>query len=129
VLANGTVIEDESSWVNDSIGGQAYYLGRIELQVPLGAKGAELGLRPSVYVDVGSLWNAPQQFFITPPPPGTAGYQEFYYGDSPTPRVSIGAGVSWNSPFGPFRFDLAKAIVTQQGDQTQVFQFNVGTQF
>ncbi|HPU15440.1 MAG TPA: BamA/TamA family outer membrane protein, partial [Polymorphobacter sp.] len=129
VLANGTVVEDESTWVNDSIGGQAYYLGRVELQVPLGSKGAELGLRPSVYVDVGGLWDAPQQIFITPPPPGQFGYKEFYYGDSASPRVSIGAGVSWNSPFGPFRFDLAKALVTQQGDVTKVFQFNVGTQF
>ena len=129
VLADGTVVEDESTWVNDSIGGQAYYLGRVELQVPLGSKGAELGLRPSVYVDVGGLWDAPQQIFITPPPPGQFGYKEFYYGDSAAPRVSIGAGVSWNSPFGPFRFDLAKALVTQQGDITKVFQFNVGTQF
>ena len=42
---------------------------------------------------------------------------------------SIGVGVSWNSPFGPFRFDLAKALKKVEGDETQIFQFNVGTQF
>ncbi len=45
------------------------------------------------------------------------------------PRLSVGVGVSWNSPFGPFRFDLAKALLKQPGDDTQLFQFNVGTQF
>jgi outer membrane protein insertion porin family len=129
VLADGTVVQDESTWINDSIGGQAYYNGRLEVQVPLGSSGAELGLRPSIFADFGGLWDAPQVLLIPQPPLGTAGYREFRYGDSPTPRVSVGAGVSWNSPFGPFRFDLAKAIVKQEGDITQVFQFNVGTQF
>ncbi len=45
------------------------------------------------------------------------------------PRVSVGIGVNWNSPFGPFRFDLAKALVKQPGDDPQLFQFNVGTAF
>jgi outer membrane protein insertion porin family len=41
----------------------------------------------------------------------------------------VGIGVNWNSPFGPFRFDIAKAIKKVEGDTTQIFQFNVGTQF
>ena len=56
-------------------------------------------------------------------------YIEEAYGNSASPRVSVGVGVSWNSPFGPFRFDLAKAIKKVEGDETQIFQFNVGTQF
>ena len=131
-LVNGNVIvsEDEKTFTNDAIGGQAYYLGRIEMQVPLGSSGAELGLRPSIFMDVGSLWKVTSPILTTVLPTSTsAGFQEFYYGNSPKPRLSIGAGVSWNSPFGPFRFDLAKAILKQQGDSTQIFQFNVGTQF
>jgi len=57
------------------------------------------------------------------------GFEEVFLGNSPSPRVSVGIGVSWNSPFGPFRFDLAKALKTQPGDDVQLFQFNVGTQF
>lgn len=56
-------------------------------------------------------------------------YEERFYGDSPKPRVSIGFGVNWNSPFGPFRIDIAKALLTQPGDRTKLFSFNVGTQF
>ena len=34
-----------------------------------------------------------------------------------------------NSPFGPFRIDIAKALLKEKGDNTKTFQFNVGTQF
>jgi outer membrane protein insertion porin family len=57
------------------------------------------------------------------------GFNEVFLGDTPSPRLSVGIGVSWNSPFGPFRFDLAKALLKQPGDDDQLFQFNVGTQF
>jgi outer membrane protein insertion porin family len=56
-------------------------------------------------------------------------FKEFYFGDSPRPRVSIGFGVNWNSPFGPFRIDIAKVLLKEPGDQTKTLTFNVGTQF
>ncbi len=69
-------------------------------------------------------------------PTGTTNYvssispfQEFYYGDSPKPRVAVGFGVNWNSPFGPFRIDIAKVLLKEPGDQTKTVTFNVGTQF
>ena len=43
--------------------------------------------------------------------------------------VSVGVGVNWNSPFGPFRIDVAHVLKKQVGDDTKVFTFNVGTQF
>jgi outer membrane protein insertion porin family len=33
------------------------------------------------------------------------------------------------SPFGPLRIDIAKAILKQEGDDTKLFSFNVGTSF
>ncbi|SUJ19868.1 Outer membrane protein omp85 precursor [Sphingomonas paucimobilis] len=54
---------------------------------------------------------------------------EQFYGGTWKPRVSIGIGVNWNSPFGPLRIDLAKALVTQAGDDPKLITFNVGTQF
>lgn len=56
-------------------------------------------------------------------------FKEFYYGDSPRPRIAIGVGFNWNSPFGPFRIDIAKSLLHEEGDDTKTFQFNVGTQF
>jgi outer membrane protein insertion porin family len=56
-------------------------------------------------------------------------FQETYTGDSPRPRVAIGVGFNWNSPFGPFRIDFAKALLHEDGDDLKTFTFNVGTQF
>lgn len=58
-----------------------------------------------------------------------APFLERFVGDSPSPRVTVGAGVSWNSPFGPFRIDLAYALLQEEGDEDKIFSFNIGTQF
>ena len=139
--ANGVAITNRNQVSDDALGGKAYYLARAEIQVPLGSSGEELGLRPSIFADVGAVWNVRQPVLQCLNGPTTnrpecapfngasSGFQEVYLGNTPSPRLSVGAGVSWNSPFGPFRFDLAKALLKQPGDDTQLFQFNVGTQF
>ena len=143
---------------SDSLGGRAYYMGRLELEIPLGAGAKSLGLRPSAFVDAGSVWSLKSPILnnFTPicnpttvtipipsprqPTPGTPltcpvgfalapGFREFFYGNSPRPRLAIGIGVNWVSPFGPLRIDIAKALLKQKGDDTKLFSFNVGTQF
>ncbi|MDX3900863.1 MAG: outer membrane protein assembly factor BamA [Sphingobium sp.] len=57
------------------------------------------------------------------------GFEEVYQGDTLKPRVSVGFGVNWNSPFGPFRIDIAKALLKEPGDDDKLITFNVGTQF
>ena len=198
--ANGKqiLVTDRDQIVDDALGGRAYYLVRAELEIPLGSGARELGLRPSVYVQAGSLWGLTkplptasfptitdsagnvtvlpiqrlltdsagrQLYYNTYTPDGATApalrattcsigysavaggacsgsetntiafdqaispFKETYYGSSPTPRVSIGIGVNWTSPFGPLRIDLAKALVTQKGDDPKLITFNVGTQF
>jgi outer membrane protein insertion porin family len=173
---------------DDALGGTGYYLGKFELEIPLGSGAHELGLRPSIFMDVGSVFGLkapvlnvspyPNGTFlpsrdtsgnalytqidtaddssgtctatktstvtnpVNPNPPacltspnntalGTTipPFVEDYYGNSPMPRVSIGAGVNWNSPFGPLRIDFAYPLLKRKGDQTKLFSFNVGTQF
>jgi len=159
---------------DDALGGRFYYFGRAELEIPLGSGAKELGLRPSVYVDVGSVFDItrpilqtiPQRtkatntapslpLFYTgafvPQADGTPSttlatsttatnadgsartpaleFQERFLGDSWKPRLSVGFGVNWTSPFGPFRIDIAHALLKQPGDDTKLFSFNVGTQF
>jgi outer membrane protein insertion porin family len=149
--------------VTDALGGRAYYQARAELELPISPAMRSLGIRPSAFIDAGSLWLLRQpelsdviatcvpvlenttlpSFQIRPGstvtscgpttgPTGFArvpGFKEFYLGDSPKPRLSIGVGVNWISPFGPLRLDLAKALLTQEGDDTKLFSFNVGTSF
>ena len=57
------------------------------------------------------------------------GFKEFFEGNSAKPRLSVGVGVNWTSPFGPLRIDIAKALLKEEGDETKLFSFNVGTQF
>ncbi len=127
--------EDRQSLQDDAIGGNAYYLGRAEVEIPLGTGARELGLRPSVFLDVGALYSVTDPILTNGPFPTTDGtpatveIEEVFLGDSASPRISIGIGVNWNSPFGPFRIDFARALKKQPGDDTKTFSFNVGTAF
>jgi outer membrane protein insertion porin family len=56
-------------------------------------------------------------------------FRETFISNTPRPRVSVGFGVNWNSPFGPFRIDIAHALLSEPGDDTKLFSFNVGTAF
>ena len=160
---NFTFVEDERQRRDEAVGGRYYYLGRLELQIPLGQSLRNLGVRPSAFIDVGALWGIRQPNLlniepgsnatrvqcqaadgtITLLPPGsftcptgtnilrggTPPFREFFFGDTPSPRVSIGIGANWNSPFGPFRIDLAYPLLKAEGDDTRIFTFNVGTAF
>ena len=166
--AEGNLTEiDVNKNYNDAIGGKAFYLARAEVEVPVSASVRNLGLRPSVYVDAGSLWDITQPnltdvvAFCTPKTGTTGtpfasmspncatnstggplptgvdptnfdaapGFKELFLGNSPRPRISVGVGVNWISPFGPLRLDFAKALVFQKGDDPKLFTFNVGTAF
>jgi outer membrane protein insertion porin family len=204
--ANGvqTLVTDRDQIADDALGGRAYYLARAELEIPLGSGARELGLRPSIYVQAGSLFgitrprptvaicgngetsgcfptvtdangrvtvlplttnlfdSAGNALYVVPSTaPANAGaittcvagfsataggactgdtlnvryassqapFKEVFYGGSARPRLSVGIGVNWNSPFGPLRIDVAKALLTQDGDDTKLITFNVGTQF
>jgi outer membrane protein insertion porin family len=74
-------------------------------------------------VDYDGHTHTPTNFSSSP------GFKEVFLGNSPRPRLSIGVGVNWTSPFGPLRIDIAKAILKQKGDETKLFSFNVGTAF
>ncbi len=49
--------------------------------------------------------------------------------DSLDPRVTAGASVFWESPFGPIRFDFTKPLVQQPYDERKSFQFTTRTRF
>ena len=151
---------DDSNVVSDALGGRAYYMGRLEVEFPASSALKNLGLRPSAFVDIGSVWKLTKPILVDAPgicqepdnsDPDTApqiqtlspgdtcntgftyvpnsGFKESFLGNSPKPRLSVGVGVNWVSPFGPLRIDIAKALLKQDGDETKFFSFNVGTQF
>jgi outer membrane protein insertion porin family len=44
-------------------------------------------------------------------------------------RVTAGVTVSWDSPFGPVRFDFAEILLKEEYDRTEGFRFSAGTSF
>jgi len=77
---------------------------------------------PPACLGPGPVDNTPIGSSISP-------FVEEFVGNSWKPRVAVGIGVNWNSPFGPFRIDFSKVLLKQDGDDTKSFTFNVGTQF
>ncbi len=66
--ANPKVITDSNSdrgQIDDALGGRAYYQGRLELDIPLGTGAKELGLRPSIFLDVGSVFSVKRPTLTT----------------------------------------------------------------
>ncbi|MDB2414772.1 outer membrane protein assembly factor BamA [Rickettsiales bacterium] len=98
----------------DALGGNSYYTSSAEVFFPLGLP-EELGFKGSAFVDAGSLFDV-----------DVSGANVL---DNASLRVSAGVGLSWNSPLGPIRIDLAEAFMRESYDKTQVFQLNFGTRF
>ena len=44
-------------------------------------------------------------------------------------RYSTGFGIAWISPLGPLKFSIAFPLNDKEGDDTQRFQFQIGTGF
>ncbi len=112
----------------DALGGQKYYLGSLTLGVPLGLP-KELGLSGRVFTDFGTLYHIePTNIVLTPAQLAAAGSQPMVE-QSPAIRASAGVGVSWKSPVGPVRLDLALPIRKEGFDKTQIFRVSFGTRF
>lgn len=97
----------------DALGGRLMWTQSTEMRFPLPVP-SEIGLLGRAFVDVGSLSRTVS---------GTG------IGDSAAPRVGAGIGVSWRSPFGLINIDIARALVKESYDETQVFRFGFGTRF
>ena len=125
------------STTNDALGGSKYWGASLEFQTPLYFLPREIGIKFATFADAGNLWDY-QGPTAGSAPPGSP-YQTILVGlDSATDiRASVGAGIIWDSPIGPLRFDLAyplsKYCSTAGGvqvcDKTQIFRFSGGTKF
>ena len=114
---------------SDALGGQKYYLGSVTLGVPLGLP-KELGVSGRVFTDFGTLYHIePTNIVLTPSQLASTGGVQPTVEQSPAIRASAGVGVSWKSPVGPIRIDLAYPIRKEPFDKTQIFRVSFGTRF
>jgi outer membrane protein insertion porin family len=113
----------------DALGGNKYYVGSLALGVPLGLP-KELGLSGRVFTDFGTLWgNDQKNLVLTPAQLQATGGVQPHIQDSAAIRASAGIGISWKSPVGPIRVDLALPIKKESFDKTQLFHVSFGTRF
>ena len=128
----------------NALGGNAFALANAEVSFPLGIA----SLLGSLFVEAGTvgLLDEADQFniitgFAADGPSGlftvgascegitVAGVICERTEDGLDPRVTAGASIFWESPFGPIRFDFTKPIVKQPYDDRKSFQFTTRTRF
>lgn len=98
----------------DALGGNVYYTASTGFSFPLGLPD-ELGFKGETFVDVGSLYD------VDANGPTVR--------DENSLRASAGVGLSWTSPLGPIRIDVANPFLKESYDKTQLVRFDFGTRF
>jgi outer membrane protein insertion porin family len=123
----------------DAIGGTNYWGASLEFQYPFYFLPKDSGFRGAVFFDAGSVWGYKGEttFAATGEVNGLINSNAgsfvcqcgMQFADSPFVRMSAGASIIWDSPFGPLRFDFAYPIAKTSYDRTQFFAFGGGTHF
>jgi len=98
----------------DALGGNEFVTLQAEMGFPIGLP-KELGITGTVFSDIGTLTGIDES--------GSS------LVDKDSLRMSAGAGFAWRSPFGPVRIYLAKALIKEDFDETEIFRFTFGTRF
>ncbi len=92
------------------LGGSIKVVGSAELLFPPPLFAESKSVRMGVFLDAGNVFEA-------------GGF------DAGELRYAVGFSTQWLSPLGPLSFSLAKALNPKGEDETQVFQFSIGTAF
>jgi outer membrane protein insertion porin family len=90
----------------ERIGGTSEVLGNVEYIVPL-----PFNFRVAAFFDIGNAYGFSTKFDLT------------------DTREAAGAGVRWQSPFGPIRVDYGINLDRRQGESFGTIQFSVGSPF
>ncbi|HDZ5086189.1 TPA: outer membrane protein assembly factor BamA [Campylobacter jejuni] len=97
-------VSPKNQW-GDEVGGTIAFANSVELSFPLIDR---IKLRGSVFFDYGMI--------------GRKNLDEIK-------RMSTGIGIEWITPIGPLQLIFAKPLNDKKGDDTNSFEFNLGTRF
>lgn len=101
---------------DDALGGQWFYTGTVELGFPLPVP-TELPLRGRIFTDFGSSGALPDD--VSGPT----------VADTASIRATVGAGLTWTSPFGPIGIDVGVPYLKEDFDETELIRINLGARF
>ena len=104
----------------DNVGGSMYWATTAELQSNIPGVPQEYGLKATAFVDAGSVfrYSGPTTF------PGST--QSLQLANSNVVRSSVGAGLTWASPFGALTVDYAVPLTKAAYDVVQPLRFSAG---
>jgi outer membrane protein insertion porin family len=117
-----------------AIGADTYAIATAELTFPVGMPEA-WGIEGAAFTDFGTVFGNPENSSFSDAPNSNpdclidhanGGCTVF---DTMTFRASVGAGLIWQSPFGPLRFEVAYPVMKAKSDETEWFRFSMGTRF
>ncbi|MBE0509374.1 MAG: outer membrane protein assembly factor BamA [Gammaproteobacteria bacterium] len=95
---------------DDPMGGNARLTGRAELVFPPPWALDNMSMRFRAFLDVGNVYDTTRDDV-----------------DLGELRSSGGLSLSWFTPVGPLTFSYARPLNTRTGDETETFQFTLGT--
>ncbi|SEA10107.1 Beta-barrel assembly machine subunit BamA [Desulfuromusa kysingii] len=98
----GPVDED-----GDYIGGEKMGYFNFEYLFPIYK---DLGLKGVLFYDTGNAWSDDEEYFSDM-------------------RNSVGAGIRWQSPLGPLRFEWGYNLSPRDSEKQSVFEFSIGKSF
>src|SRR3954468_4122761 len=115
----------------DALGGTMYWGASLEAQSPIFGVPKDIGVKLAVFADAGSVWGykGPRVFPVTGTSITTVDPFTGKDTDAMTIRSSVGAGLIWDSPFGPIRIDYAFPLTKDPNDRVQQLRFSGGTKF
>lgn len=99
---------------DDALGGNQYAIGTVEVAFPLGLP-EEYGFKGRLFSDFGTMSGIDDSGFEIDEADGF--------------RLSVGFGVTWRSPFGPLRVDIAQPVIKEDVDEVDNVLFSFGTRF
>ena len=98
------------------LGGSKRVVGNVQFYFPMPGTQNDRTFRWFAFVDGGQVY-------------GTDGYGNDTAINLSQLRYGAGIGVTWISPVGPLQLSLAKPLNAKDTDNTQIFQFQIGTGF
>jgi len=116
----------EVAATGDPTGGDLRILGGLDIIFPTPFLADNPALRTNLFVDLGNLVDTQydEDDFNEAP-----GFDAPDYNKLSDFRGSFGVGLNWLSAFGALSFSVAKAVREEDDDETQVFQFSIGSSF
>lgn len=130
------IFSSKYGYMSMAIESKKYYYGTVELRSSLFIP-KDYGVYISAFVDVGAAWgftgnDREATYLMTSQESDgstTVKIVNEHIVESYKPRVSIGVGITWNSPMGSIGLYYAYPLRKEDFDQTMEFGLKLGTQF